>query len=564
MEDTIAMVHTKQLQIYSNLLKSNNSVLNVISLNNNECNLRAMIDTGSPISFVKGEVYQNYLKSIKSLDDSYSIYNSLSDTPINIYGRVWVQVELREFPIRALNCYLHVIMMNSFQEDLIIGRDMLHYENLAFLYYPRENVNITNASSFPFTLCNDIFREPDNLENIIRETSIDFDDQVKEELVKLIVKILRQKEPLINNGYWIKVKLIDESAYTYFSYVLSTTIRCKIREVMENLLENKIIKSSKSPSCLHIISVDEKHDSLGLYVNFQNYNSRVIKLFPFVEDCFKQLIHKIVFTLLKLKHGFHKINMDSYNIKYFSFSTPDGLQFTSTRLAFDFSEAPMEFHTYLSHILKQLIQDNKVIVYIDDILIYSDSIDTNLATLREVLILLKTYGFNLNLEKCQFLRRNIKFLGYITVGDDNNNNFNYYHVNAVKYFTRSTSSQDVQSFLANFYMNRNEIELDNYYGAEYKTPFLFNVGDYVRVQYLKIMPINNKNLKSIYKGPYMVTKVFNKIRYVVQHIPGLELDDIEIPLYSSILFPTDIKHWIKKIDETSQIGKLTNIYSEQR
>lgn len=79
--------------------------------------------------------------------------------------------------------------------------------------------------------------------------------------------------------------------------------------------------------------------------------------------------------------------------------TPDG-QFEFLRLPFGFCEAPAEFQKRLVMILQPLIRKDKVIVYIDDILIATSSIQDNLDTLRQVLIQLKKYNFYLNFKKC--------------------------------------------------------------------------------------------------------------------------------------------------------------------
>jgi len=83
------------------------------------------------------------------------------------------------------------------------------------------------------------------------------------------------------------------------------------------------------------------------------------------------------------------------------------------RLPFGFCEAPAEFQKRLVMILNSFIRQGKVIVYIDDILIPSSTIQDNLNTLKEVLIELKRYNFQLNLQKCSFLKTTIEYLGYI-------------------------------------------------------------------------------------------------------------------------------------------------------
>jgi len=124
-----------------------------------------------------------------------------------------------------------------------------------------------------------------------------------------------------------------------------------------------------------------------------------------------------VFTLLDLKDGFHLIKVHPNFTKCFSFATPDG-QFEYTRLSFGFSEAPAEFQKRVVQILQPLIRDDRVIVYIDDILISSNNVEENLDVLKQTILLLKSYEFTLNYSKCKFLRKTIEYLGYVVSPSD--------------------------------------------------------------------------------------------------------------------------------------------------
>lgn len=73
------------------------------------------------------------------------------------------------------------------------------------------------------------------------------------------------------------------------------------------------------------------------------------------------------------------------------------------RLPFDFCESPAEFQKRIVQILQPLIREDKVIVYVDDILISSKLIEENLTVLKEMLMLLKSYDFTLI---CYNLRKN--------------------------------------------------------------------------------------------------------------------------------------------------------------
>lgn len=94
--------------------------------------------------------------------------------------------------------------------------------------------------------------------------------------------------------------------------------------------------------------------------------------------------------MLNLKDGFHHIKVYADSTKYFLFATPDG-QFEYVRLPFSFSESPAEFQKRIIQILNLLIRAEKVLVYIDDLLIATETVEENLKILREVMLILKKY-----------------------------------------------------------------------------------------------------------------------------------------------------------------------------
>jgi len=227
--------------------------------------------------------------------------------------------------------------------------------------------------------------------------------------------------------------------------------RLQLREITDDLLTRGIIKSSISPYCARIVPVRKK-GTLRLYVDLRPLNSRVEKQkypFPLIEDCLVKLSDKSVFTLLDMKDGFHQISVHPEHTKYFSFATPDG-QFEYVKLPFGYSEAPAEFQKRIVQILQSFIREDKVLVYIDDILA-SNSVEENLETLKQVLLMLKRYGFEFNYRKCSFLKKRIEYLGYIiscgqiTLSDR--------HTNAIKNFPRPENIHQVQQFLglANYF-----------------------------------------------------------------------------------------------------------------
>ena len=256
---------------------------------------------------------------------------------------------------------------------------------------------------------------PRDKDAVLQDVQTQFGNEVTERLKNLLLEIQAMKVQMIEDDYTVKINLKDMSEYAYAPRRFAHAERLQIRKIIDDLLTRKIIKPSVSPYCARLVPVRKKDGSMRLCVDLRPLNQRIIKQkfpFPNIEDCLSRLGDKRVFTLLDLKDGFHQIRVHPDYTKYFSFATPDG-QYEYIRLPFGFSEAPAEFQKHVVQILQPLIREDKVIVYIDDIMIASRTIEENLQILREVLLIIKQYGFELNYRKSQFLQRRVEYLGYI-------------------------------------------------------------------------------------------------------------------------------------------------------
>lgn len=246
----------------------------------------------------------------------------------------------------------------------------------------------------------------------------DFDCDTEKQIKSMIKKIQNKEILPVEDDYSEEVRLKDNSMYAYAPRRFAHAERLAMRQITDDLLEWDIIQPSVSPYCARVIPVRKKNDSTKLCVDLRPLNSKIIKqkyLFPIIEDCLARLGNNKVFTLLDLRDSFHQIKVNPNSTKYFSFATPDG-QFEYKKLPFGYCEAPAEFQKRLIQILNLLIREDKMVVYM-----YrrrrAHSVSISLGKSENIkgslILLLKKYGFELNLTKYKFLRKKIEFLGYI-------------------------------------------------------------------------------------------------------------------------------------------------------
>jgi hypothetical protein len=121
------------------------------------------------------------------------------------------------------------------------------------------------------------------------------------------------------------------------------------------------------------------------------------------------------FTKLDLRAGFHQILLQPGEEHKTTFSTHEG-HFEFRVLAFGLTGAPATFQRAMNAMLKPLLRQC-VMVFFDDILIYSPSFDQNLIHIRSVLDLLKQDDWRIKLSKCSFAQQQLSYLGHVISSD---------------------------------------------------------------------------------------------------------------------------------------------------
>src|SRR5699024_7240143 len=176
-----------------------------------------------------------------------------------------------------------------------------------------------------------------------------------------------------------------------------------LREYIETALNKGWIRPSTSPAGAPIIFVPKKDGSLRLCVDYRGLNAITAKNrypLPLVSEILDRLSSAKIYTKLDLRDAYHRIRIKEGCEWMTAFRTRYG-HFEYTVMPFGLANAPATFQAYVNRALSDLL-DVCCIVYLDDILIFSNSEEEHVCHVREVLARLRKFRLYIKASKCEF------------------------------------------------------------------------------------------------------------------------------------------------------------------
>ena len=409
-----------------------------VAVNNGHINAQILVDSGATHCFVSSEFAERHKLVLQPDNGSVVCAGNIQ---ARVCGHTYIRLKIQGFPSQAKAYVIELESGNGV--DLILGQTWLSKYN-ARIDYEKQYVlyqlngqqcilqcskgkdahsslmtclsfaQIKRAAANSQTRMFAIHLNPVEAKDEFNLPRLPQAQELINEFMDVFQTLPSGLPPMRTIGHTINTG--DNPPVSKSAYRLSPKEKEEVESQVKELLSRGLIRPSKSPYGSPVIFVQKKDGSLRMCIDYRAVNKLTVKdkyPLPRIDDLVDRLKDARFFSSLDLQSGYHQIRIADQDIEKTAFRTHEGL-YEFMVLPFGLTNAPAAFQREMKVMFDSL---PFVLVYLDDILIYSKTAEEHKLHLREALQLLRDNKLYAKLKKCEFFQEKAKFLGHI-IGKD--------------------------------------------------------------------------------------------------------------------------------------------------
>jgi len=285
-------------------------------------------------------------------------------------------------------------------------------------------------------------------------------------------------------------------------------LRDKLAKKIEEMLRAGVIRPSTSPWAAPLVCVPKKDGSIRIVLDYRQLNAVTVKNsypLPLIEEILTSFKGAKYFSALDLASGYWQLGINEEDKAKTAFSCNNNTLLEWQVLPQGLAVSPGYFQELMNKVLGGL-NGKCTQAYLDDVLLYSPTLETHLEHLAEVLDRFRRAGLKLRLEKCQFLMSKVNYLGHVI--SDKGIEPNPEKVEAIRLLQAPTTVKGVRSFLG---------------AIGYYRRFLGNFAEQAQV----LTKLTKKNAR--FKWDNEAQEAFDILKEQLMKAPILACPDIHAP-----------------------------------
>ncbi|KAK8625988.1 hypothetical protein V6N13_133643 [Hibiscus sabdariffa] len=422
--------------------------------------LLSLIDSGSTHSYILSEHARLLGLPCEVLDVGVNVTSSFGDTVVvrKLYRRCPLMIQGYVFPVDMME-------LPFYGFDVILGMDWL-VEHRARVGFETKRVSLKLADDHEVVVVGENIKFLSNVVSALEaqrlmddscqaylsyvmnsnmgearprdiRTVCDFPGVFPEELpglppdreVEFVIETHADSAPVSISPYRMAPKELKE-----------------LKTQLQELLDRGFIRPSTSPWGAPVLFVKKKDESLRMCIDYRQLNKMTVKNkypLPRIDDLFDQLEGATVFSKIDLRSGYYQLKVKEQDVLKTAFRTRYG-HYEFLVMPFGLTNAPAAFMDLMNRVFHEYL-DQFVVVFIDDILVYSRTEEDHDRHLRLVLQTLLENQLYAKLSKCEFWIREVVFLGHVVSSEGIR--VDPKKVEAIVNWKQPTSVTEIRSFL---------------------------------------------------------------------------------------------------------------------
>lgn len=211
------------------------------------------------------------------------------------------------------------------------------------------------------------------------------------------------------------INLTDDTPFKQRHRRIPPAMIDEVRAHIEQLAAGGIIRPSHSPWASNVVLVRKKDGKIRMCVDYRQLNNRTVRdsyALPRIEEILDTLAGSKYFTVLDMKSGYHQVELLEEHKCRTAFTVGPLGFWEFNRLPFGLNNAPATYQRLMEQCLGDL--NMKICaIYLDDLIIFSSTLEEHLDRLDQVLTRLRECNLKLSPKKCKFLQTKVKYVGHI-------------------------------------------------------------------------------------------------------------------------------------------------------